>query len=203
MKRVWLLLVLTSIVLSGCRGYRSEKPPIHLNPNLDWQAKKKAQTLVLDPPQNTVQWGDEGSFSPVASRAKYLAKSTRVYQGKNSSGNVISRIPVPVTEAMLKRGQERFDIYCATCHDRTGAGNGMVVQKGYPRPTDLADARIIGERDGHLYDVIANGIRLMPAYGHQLDVEDRWAVVAYVRALQKARRSKATQLSDSLKNQLK
>ncbi len=102
--------------------------------------------------------------------------------------------PVPVTEALLARGQERYDIFCATCHGLAGAGDGMIhrraeqlAQGTWTPPTDLATETVVGRPHGHIYNSIANGIRNMPAYGHQITVEDRWAIVAYVRALQRAR----------------
>jgi mono/diheme cytochrome c family protein len=94
--------------------------------------------------------------------------------------------PLPLNRATIERGQERYNIYCAPCHGRTGAGDGMIVQRGFPQPPPLYEARLINEvADGYLYDVIRNGFRRMPAYS-RIAVHDRWAIVAYVRALQRS-----------------
>ncbi len=95
--------------------------------------------------------------------------------------------PFPITKEVLLRGQERFNIYCAVCHDRIGSAKGIVVQKGYAEPPILTSDRLIEERPGHFFDVITNGFSAadqMPSYAAQIPVRDRWAIVAYIRALQ-------------------
>jgi mono/diheme cytochrome c family protein len=92
--------------------------------------------------------------------------------------------PFPVTEQVMARGRERFDIYCSPCHGRTGNGDGMVVRRGYRRPPAYNEERLRNAPIGHFYDVITNGFGAMPDYQTQIPVEDRWAIVAYVKALQ-------------------
>lgn len=94
--------------------------------------------------------------------------------------------PFPVTEQVLDRGRERFDIYCSPCHGRTGLGDGMVVRRGFRRPPSLMDERLRNAAAGHFFDVITNGFGAMPDYQAQILVNDRWAIAAYVRALQLA-----------------
>ena len=95
--------------------------------------------------------------------------------------------PLPIDRTTLERGRARFDIFCAPCHGRTGAGDGIVVKRGFPQPPSLHEARLRNEvADGYLYDVIRNGFRQMPAYGSRISVHDRWAIVAYLRALQRS-----------------
>ena len=84
----------------------------------------------------------------------------------------------------MARGRERFDIYCSPCHGRAGSGDGMVVRRGYRRPPSLHDDRLRNTPVGHFFDVISNGFGAMPDYAAQINPEDRWAIVAYVRALQ-------------------
>ncbi len=93
-------------------------------------------------------------------------------------------IPFPVTTAVLERGRERFNIYCAPCHARSGYGNGMIVQRGYRRPPSYHTARLRQAPVGHFFDVITNGFGAMPDYAAQIPVRDRWAIAAYIRALQ-------------------
>ena len=90
---------------------------------------------------------------------------------------------------MLERGQQRFDIYCAPCHDRLGNGNGMIVRRGFRRPPSYHIDRLRQVPDGYIYDVITNGFGAMPDYAAQIPPRDRWAIVAYVRALQLSQRS--------------
>ena len=88
------------------------------------------------------------------------------------------------TRAVLARGQERFNIYCSPCHGRTGQGDGMIVQRGYRRPPSLHQDRLRNAPVGHFFDVMTNGFGAMPDYAAQIEAEDRWAIVAYIRALQ-------------------
>ena len=105
-----------------------------------------------------------------------------------SPDTLATEFPIAVTDAVMKRGQERFNIYCSPCHGRTGAGDGMVVQRGYPRPPSYWDpVRDLKSKPvGYIYEVITNGLNRMPAYETQVPVRDRWAIAAYVRALQLA-----------------
>jgi hypothetical protein len=95
-----------------------------------------------------------------------------------------NEMPFPVTRQVLERGRQRFDIYCAPCHSRLGDGNGMVVQRGYRRPPSYHIDRLRNAPLGHFYDVITNGFGAMPDYAEQVPPHDRWAIVAYIRALQ-------------------
>lgn len=92
--------------------------------------------------------------------------------------------PFEITPAVMKRGRERYDIYCSMCHGRTGTGNGMIVQRGFRRPTSLHDPRLLAEQPGYFFDVITNGFGSMPAYSSLIAPADRWAIAAYLRALQ-------------------
>jgi mono/diheme cytochrome c family protein len=109
-------------------------------------------------------------------------------------GRWITAMPVPVTDRLMRRGQERFNIYCAPCHGMDGTGAGIVAKRAdrlqegtWVPPSNLHDATVRDRPIGHLFNTITNGIRNMPPYGAQIGVEDRWAVVAYVRALQRSR----------------
>ncbi|MGE4170462.1 MAG: cytochrome c [Candidatus Margulisiibacteriota bacterium] len=205
MKRFSLVLsLLVLVVLTGCgRGYRTENTPVHLNPNLDWQTKFKAQTLPLTPPDNTVAWGQEAVYPNNPTRAKFLKADVAFYEGKTDTGALVARIPVKVTEDLLNRGQERFNIYCAMCHDRAGTGKGPVISRGLVPPPDFADPRLLAEPDGYFFNVITHGVRTMPSYAKQVPEEDRWAIVAYVRALQKSRTASISEIPERLKQDLK
>jgi len=92
--------------------------------------------------------------------------------------------PFPVDAAVMARGRERFEIFCTPCHGRTGTGDGMIVQRGYRRPPTYHDDRLRNAPIGHFVDVIANGFGAMPDYSDQVGARDRWAIAAYIRALQ-------------------
>jgi Cytochrome C oxidase, cbb3-type, subunit III len=105
--------------------------------------------------------------------------TTGVFKGK-----LAEVFPFPVTRAVLERGRERFDIYCSPCHDRVGDGNGMIVQRGFKRPPSLHEERLRVIPVGRFFDVITNGFASMPSYAAQIPPRDRWAIAAYIRALQ-------------------
>lgn len=92
--------------------------------------------------------------------------------------------PFPVTREVLARGRERFDIFCSPCHDRTGGGRGMIVARGYARPPSYHIDRLRAAKLGHFFEVITHGFGAMPDYGSQIPARDRWAIIAYLRALQ-------------------
>jgi cytochrome c553 len=97
---------------------------------------------------------------------------------------LVPSIPLPVTRELLQRGRERYDIYCAVCHGRTGEGNGMIVQRGFPRPPSLHEPRLREAPDGHFFDVMTQGYGVMYSYAARVGPQERWAMVAYIRALQ-------------------
>jgi mono/diheme cytochrome c family protein len=187
------------VFIVGCRGYRSDKEPIHLNPNLDFQAKFKAQSFSEQPVSGTVPWGNEQSFSS-ENRVQYDSFSS-INSGKKGV-EYLEKIPVSVTASLLKRGQERYDIYCSVCHDKAGSGNGMIIKRGFVPPPHLSVDRIVSYSDGELFNIISDGIRNMPGYERQLSESDRWAVVSYVRALQKANHSTINDVPEQLRNQV-
>ena len=99
-------------------------------------------------------------------------------------GKPVDQFPFPVTAETMARGRERFDVFCSPCHGRTGLGDGMVVRRGYRKPPSYAIDRLLAAPAGYFFDVITNGFGAMPDYRAQIPVPDRWAIVAYVRALQ-------------------
>ncbi len=115
----------------------------------------------------------------------FLRADSRFYRGTAPDGkSLVTEFPLPVTPPLLARGRERFQIYCTPCHDRTGGGRGMVVLRGYRPPPSFHIDRLRDAPVGHFFDVISNGFGAMPDYAAQIPVEDRWAIIAYIRALQ-------------------
>ena len=202
MKTFKIILLILCVFISGCRGYRSEKPPVHASPNMDWQPKYEDQEYSAPIPKNTVAWGNVDGWSNNKKREKFNPQDKAYYEGKNSKGTWVKKAPITVTESIVKRGQDRYNIYCSMCHGQTGEGNGLVVQRGYTRPAAYWDNRLLKENDGYIFDVITNGKRSMWGYKKQIPVEDRWAIVTYVRALQKAKTAKKSDLLDKHKKKL-
>ena len=104
-------------------------------------------------------------------------------------GKLVDEFPFPVTRDVLERGQQRFNAYCSPCHGQTGFGNGMIVQRGLKAPTSLHDERLRTSPVGYYYDVMTNGFGVMQDYRSQVEVKDRWAIAAYIRALQLSQRA--------------
>lgn len=112
------------------------------------------------------------------------------------------KFPFPVATALLERGQQRFDIFCSPCHGRTGDGHGMVVQRGFPAPPSYHQDALRNAPDRHFYDVISNGYGAMYSYAARVPSADRWAIVAYIRALQYSRYAPAGALPEDLRRKL-
>lgn len=113
----------------------------------------------------------------------HLEEDEAFYTGKVGT-NLVETFPFPITRAVLDRGRERFDIYCSVCHGGTGDGNGMIVQRGFPMPPSYHIDRLRQAPVGHFVDVINQGYGVMYSYAVRVEPADRWAIAAYVRALQ-------------------
>jgi mono/diheme cytochrome c family protein len=113
----------------------------------------------------------------------FLREDTHLYEGK-VNGQQATSFPFPITRADLDRGEERYNIYCSPCHGRTGEGNGMVVQRGFKTAASYHVDRLRNAPVGYFFDVMSNGFGAMPDYKAQIPVDDRWRIVAYIRALQ-------------------
>ena len=130
---------------------------------------------------------DNTSARPVVPGAvanNYDVTNEWFYTGKTPDGQLVNVFPFPVTMEVLKRGQERFNIYCSPCHGLSGMGNGMIVQRGFSHPPSYHQDRLRNAPIGHFVDVITNGYGQMYSYAYRVKPEDRWAIAAYIRALQ-------------------
>jgi mono/diheme cytochrome c family protein len=112
-----------------------------------------------------------------------LEDDSAFYTGKEG-GKLVDTLPMPLTRELLDRGQERYNIYCSPCHDRSGTGRGMIVRRGYKQPPSYHIDRLRTIEIGHFFDVMTNGFGAMPDYRAQIEPRDRWAIAAYIRALQ-------------------
>jgi mono/diheme cytochrome c family protein len=172
------------VVLSGCaRGCTSSRAPIQLNPSMDDQPKVLAQTAskffadgasMRQPVPGTVAIGG-------------LKEDAAFFTGKGADGQFIATIPVTADEALLERGRQRYVIYCQPCHDARGDGKGILFQRGNVPTASFHQEKILKYPDGQIFDVITNGTGLMAGYRWPIPPADRWAIVAYVRELERKR----------------
>lgn len=197
---VFALLAAAALGLTGCRGMVSDKPPIHPNLNMDYTQRFEEQE------PNPLFADDAAMRQPVpgtVARGRLRTTANAPFQlGRDASGAFVGTVPVPVTMAVLERGRERYTIYCSPCHGNAGDGKGIVMVgnggQGYgyvPAPTYHSET-LRGVPDGYIYNVITNGVRNMPSYAHEMPPADRWAVVSYVRALQRSQNAPAAEIPE-------
>lgn len=187
-------LALTSVVgLTGCaRGCTSSRPPIHLNPSMDDQPKVRAQTA------SSFFYDGSSMRQPVPGTVPIggLKEDGAFFTGKGADGQFVATSPVPLTDALLERGRQRATIYCQPCHDARGDGKGILFQRGNVPTASFHQEKILNYPDGQIFDVITNGTGLMSGYKWPIPPADRWAIVAYVRDLQRKRSASANATAD-------
>ncbi len=193
-----LKLTLGALALLGaCRGQPSDKEPIHLVPDMDWQPK-------FQPEEAAPLWSDGRAMRPLVDGV--VAQGHLDADEGHATGMVgdkyLARAPIDVDEKVIHRGQDRFNIYCSPCHDRTGSGQGMVVKRGYPPPVNLTSDRVLGMPDGQVFWTITNGVRNMPSYRKQIPVEDRWAIVTWVRVLGRSQHGSIADVPEDQKSKI-
>jgi hypothetical protein len=148
------------------------------------------------PVPGTVAWGT----SPSRPDPAMLGEDELLFTGRVAGrAEFATSFPFEITAELLDRGQARYEIFCAMCHDHVGTGEGMVPQRGFRRPPTFHDARLGEAPAGYLFDVITNGFGAMPSYRAQIPVRDRWLIVAYVRALQLSQNVKIEDVPDRLR----
>ncbi|MHC4470788.1 MAG: c-type cytochrome [Planctomycetota bacterium] len=200
-----VLALVPPVLVARARVATTTKPRLHIFLDMDQQQRFKAQ-------QRNPAFADGRAMRPgvpgTVARGE-LEEDDHLYRGQ-VDGKWAEKLPMPITKELLLRGQERYAIFCATCHGLSGGGNGptsekaMELQEGTWTPpssfhTDLVRKRAVG----HLYNSIKNGIRNMPAYGPQISPEDRWAIVAYVRALIRSQRARIEDVPKEYRERLR
>ena len=179
-------LVLSLLLLSACRQDMHDQPKyIPLRPSDFFADGRSARPIT----EGTVARG-------------HLNDDTLLTTGRGADGKLSNEFPMPVTKALILRGEQRFNIYCAPCHDRTGSGNGMIVRRGYRRPPTYHSDRLRQQPNGYLYDVITIGFGAMPDFAAQVPAPDRWAIVAYIRALQLSQQASINDVPPEARGQL-
>jgi len=187
--------VLAVMGVLGKRGEHFRKTPLYIFPDMEWQLKLRPQKdngfFTNGLSSQLPVAGTIARSTPIrtASGSVYPYEDAPVNTGRIAgTTNFIENNPLPITAELLQRGQQRFTINCSPCHGATAEGNGITKKLGAMAVVaNLHDKRIVEMADGELFFVISNGRNLMGAYGANVTVEDRWAVIAYLRALQLAR----------------
>jgi len=178
------LALVSAVALSGCaRGCTSSRPPIHPNPSMDDQPKVLAQTASEFFYDGSAMRQPVPGTIPVGG----LKEDTALFTGKGADGQFVAKIPVPVNEALVERGHQRYTIYCQPCHDARGDGKGILFQRGNVPTASFHQEKILKYPDGQIFDIVTNGAGLMPAYRWPIPPADRWAIIAYVRELERKR----------------
>ena len=198
-----LLAAAATSLLCGCRGTASSRPPIHLNPNMDNQKR-------CDPQEENDFFKDKRAMRPDVPGTVPVSTGPTddVYLTGKQGDKFSEALPHDLTldTAFLQRGQARYDIYCAPCHDVSGSGKGSVIQRAAAggttwQPPSFHDDRLRSLPVGQIFDLISHGVRTMPAYAAQVPVQDRWAIAAYVRALQRSQIATFQQVPEAVASQ--
>ena len=164
----WALIAALTVSAPACRQDMHDQPRIEPLEASTFFANGMASRLPIE---GTIARGN-------------LREDIALYEGKDGAGNLLTTLPMPIDRPLLERGQQRFDIFCSPCHGRLGDGKGMVVQRGYKSPPSFHNDPLLSQPVGYYYDVMSNGFGVMASYASQISVEDRWAIAAYIRALQ-------------------
>jgi mono/diheme cytochrome c family protein len=205
--RLLAAITLLALTASGCRGGTFSEPPIHFQHNMDQQDRFEAQ--------------EPNDFFADGRAARHYVDGTM--PARRVSGQALdclmpweeahrctgktgeewaTELPMTVDAALLTRGHQRYDIYCAPCHDSAGSGKGTVVQRdaGLIPPPSYHDDRVRSMPMGQFFDIISNGVRNMPAYAKQIPVDDRWAIAAHIRVLQYSQNKSLSDVPADVRN---
>ncbi len=191
---IYVLVIVGAVSILGVRGSFSTKPPLEVFPDMDRQNKLRPQAA-------------NGFFASGRTSQPYVAgtiargapyQDLPVNTGRISgTTNFVSTIPVVINESLLERGRQRYDINCSPCHGANGDGKGITTKYGMVAVANFHDSRIVKMSAGEIFDTITNGKNLMGSYGANIDISDRWAIIAYLRALQRSRLAVADELPEN------
>lgn len=165
--RVAFVALLAALVLAGCGRNMADQPRVGPLQATPFFADGSGNRPLIE---GTVS-RERGAVDPV------------FFTGQRAGG-LVTELPIELTYDLLLRGQERYDIFCSMCHGYTGAGDGMVVRRGFPRPASFHEPRLLDASVGYYFNAMTNGFGRMYGYAGRIPAEDRWAIAAYVKALQ-------------------
>jgi mono/diheme cytochrome c family protein len=209
---IYVFAIVAAVSIFGFRGATSTKPPLEIFPDMDRQARYKPQAeneFFADGrndrpiPSNTVARGNYFNQADVFS-SEFVDErlgDTAYTEGKNADGSFVEKLPVDATYELIAQGKAKYDIFCAVCHGAAGDGNGVTKPYGV-LAANYHDDRLRNETDGYIFDVIANGKGLMLGLKDRISPEENWAIVLYVRALQRSQNANVEDLSAAQRTEL-
>jgi mono/diheme cytochrome c family protein len=189
----FLLLVALCLVFAGCRYDMQDQPRYRAHKQSDFFKDGKAMREL---PEGTVPRGflreDKAFYAGKTEAGQNTSPAPTTTPATDAAGNtlvtdfsgLVSEFPIPVTKELIDRGEQRYKVFCIVCHGPVGNGDGMIVRRGFSKPPTYNDDRLRNAPVGHFYSVITNGQGKMNSYASQVPPADRWAIVAYIRALQ-------------------
>jgi mono/diheme cytochrome c family protein len=180
------LALVLALIATGCRQNMHNQARLKTNGESDFFADGHAARPI---PANTVARGQ-------------LRENVAVATGLGADGLPVTEIPLPVNRELLVRGHQRFNVFCAPCHGQLGDGKGMIVQRGFKQPVSFHDPRLRESAVGYFFNTMTEGFGQMPSYASQIPVEDRWAIAAFVRALQYSQNASLADLTAEEKAKL-
>jgi mono/diheme cytochrome c family protein len=216
MRWVLLLVALAAAVVAsrmGLRGSIGDRRPLMLVPDMDFQPRYNAQAAgpffadgraMRTPPAGTVAFGGadyDGDAGSPRQNPDFLRADDAYYRGKRGAAWVTEN-PLKLDMALLRRGRQRYEIFCTPCHGATGTGRGIMTQYGMVGVASITDDLHRLMPDGQYFDVISNGKGRMMAYGPQIKARDRWAIVAYIRALMRSQGATLPDVPESMRGEL-
>ena len=208
-----VLLVVGTVGLLGTRGTIADRRPLMLLPDMDDQPRYDAQSeaaffgdgrTMRTPPAGTVAFGGPSYLADAGAvrlDPDLLAADDVLYRGKRGE-KFVDRNPLSIDRALLERGRERFQMHCAVCHGEAGYGNGIVTKYGLVGVPSYHDPRLRSIPDGELFQTITNGKGQMAPYAPQVRPRDRWAIVAYIRALQRSQNATAADVPADVRSEV-
>jgi hypothetical protein len=180
-----LVLGVALVGATGCRQDMHDQPKIKVYREADFFADRRGVRPI---PEGTVARG-------------FLQEDQHMYAGR-AGEDFTNEFPFPVTREVLERGRQQYDVFCAPCHGLAGLGNGMVVQRGFRPPPSFDNEEVRNQPVGYYFDVMTNGFGAMPDYRAQVSPGDRWAIAAYIRALQFSQRANIADLPADLRQRI-
>lgn len=175
------LIILALLFLSGCTGIQRD-PPVQV-----WDDMKRQNKFMTQQENEIFPDGRDSRVPPAGTVARGHLDDDTIYNTGMDGEYYVGKSPVPMTLEEVKLGQAKFGTYCTPCHGRVGTGDGIVpLHVPTWQPANLTEDRVVQFADGELFYVISNGRRTMPAYKYQISVQDRWAIISYLRVLQRA-----------------
>lgn len=206
---IYILVIVTFISVFGFRGRTSENPPLRIFPDMDEQMRYKPQAggdYFADGREDRPPVPGTVAMTPehlkVYEKVDTFIADTYMESGLQENGDYGDGIPVPVTAELLTLGQEKYDIFCSRCHGYTGDGDGVTKAFGMNATPSYHIDRIREQPDGMIFETITQGRNLMGAYGNKMRAEERWAVVAYVRTLQRAQQGTLADVPEENRKEL-